>query len=241
MDDLDRLFCELVDSMRRGRPTALLKPLAVGEVHERVVPYRRVRDALGLRSNEDYEAALSRMLSGERGYLFGEEELQQDLRAGLNELVADIRRYRSYPEARIWLNPEKIPPPGDIRYAPPEVRDGTDWARAEVDVEAPSPDEEEAGSLGDPRLESAVPVDPDRPDRNDATGDGATSDESVSEATNGVVAASAPSCPKCAEPIPEAAAFCPFCGLPLSGECGSCGAAMQPSWRYCAACGSPRG
>lgn len=239
MDDLDRLFHELVDSVRRERPAALLKPLAVVDVHERLVPYRRVRDALGFRSNEDYETALSRLLSGERGYLFGDGELQPDLRAGLGELVADIRRYRTHPQAQIWLNPEKIPPPGDIRYAPPEVRERTDWARAAV--EAPTPDAEETDPLTDPPLDSAAAAQPDWTGSDDATGNEATSDESDSEAPNGMAAAGARPCPECAEPLPGEAAFCPFCGFPVSGECGSCGAAMQPRWRYCAACGKPRG
>lgn len=241
MDDLDRLYHELVDSMRRERPAALLKPVAVFEVHEQLVPYRRVRNALGFRSNEDYEAALSRMLAGERGYLFAEGELQPELQAGLGELVADIRRYRSYPEARVWLNPEKIPPPGDIRYAPPEVRERTDWARAALDAELVASDVGEVGPVADPPLDTAASEDSDGTIPDEVTADEATSGRSDGEATNELAPADAGSCPECAEPLPENAAFCPFCGFPVSGECGSCGALLQPTWRYCAACGRPRG
>jgi len=241
MDDLDRLYHELVDSMRRERPAALLKPVAVFEVHEQLVPYRRVRNALGFRSNEDYEAALSRMLAGERGYLFAEGELQSELQTGLGELVADIRRYRSQPEARVWLNPEKIPPPGDIRYAPPEVRERTDWARAALDAELVASDVGEVGTVADPPLATAASEDSDRTIPDEVTADEATSGRSDSEATNELAPADAGVCPECAEPLPENAAFCPFCGFPVSGECGSCGAPLKPTWRYCAACGRPRG
>lgn len=241
MDDLDRLYHELVDSMRRQRPAALLKPVAVFEVHELLVPYRRVRNALGFRSNDDYEAALSRMLAGERGYLFAEGELQPELQAGLGELVADIRRYRSYPEARVWLNPEKIPPPGDIRYAPPAVRERTDWARAAVDENEAASDTGEAGPTADPQLDSAAPEGYEETIPDDVSADEATSDRPDGETTDKIASAGSGACPECAEPLPETAVFCPFCGFPVSGECGSCGAPLEPTWRYCAACGRPRG
>lgn len=241
MDDLDRLYHELVDSMRRRRPAALLDPCTVLEVHEQLVPYRRVRNALGFRSNEDYEAALSRMLSGERGYLLSEGELQPELQAGLGEIVADIRRYRSYPEARVWLNPEKIPPPGDIRYAPPEVRERTDWARAIVTDAVMTPDSEEGRPAtdlaGDP-LASATPGSMSNDDATSGDENPAAEPEAGEMSETAPVPAS--TCLRCMERLPEGALFCPFCGSPVSGQCRSCGAEMEPAWRYCAACGEPR-
>ena len=229
MDDLDRLYHELVECMRRQRPAALLKPFTVHEVHEQLVPYRRLRDTLGFRSNEDYEAVLSRLLSGERNYLSGDGEMQSEVRAGLGEVLPDIRRYRSFPETRVWLNAEEIPPPGDTRYAPPDVRER---AVADIDVRAPVPEDE--GPVSEVAVESDTALRP-----------GSSSGDRDSDAENGATGEKAPAvlgrCPQCAGEPPESAAFCPFCGSRLSiGMCGACGAEMEPTWRYCAACGKAK-
>ena len=130
MDDLDRLYFEFVETLRRERPSALSGALSVLELHDQVIPYRRIRNAAGLRSNDDYEAALSRLLSGERGYLQADPVMQQELRAGLEETLPDIGRYRAFPDRRVTLNPDLIPPPGHIRYAPPEIRQRADLIEA---------------------------------------------------------------------------------------------------------------
>lgn len=228
MDDLDRLYHELVDGMRRQRPAALLKPLTVQEVCERLVPYRRVRDVLGFRSNEDYETALSRLFSGERGYLSSDGVMQSEVQAGLGELLPDIRRYRSFPETRVWLNPEAIPPPGDVRYAPPEVQ----RAAAEAHVLAPDPVDEQPISEVAAESEAAVPPDPGP---FDVPGDSEGEDEADT------ASAQMGTCRRCAGEPPVGSAFCPFCGAHLSAEtCETCGADMEPEWQYCAACGRPK-
>jgi hypothetical protein len=228
MDDLDRLYHELVDSVRRQRPGALLKPVTVHEVYERLVPYRRLRNVLGFRSNEDYETALTRLLSGERGYLSSDGEMQSELQAGLGELLPDIRRYRSFPEARVWLNPAEIPPPGDIRYAPPEVRERA-VADLDVDTADPLDDGPVSGAAVEPDLaadRSASPVD--------------AGIDAMSEIAGETAPAAMGRCPHCAGEPPENAVFCPFCGSRLSVEtCGACGAELEPTWHYCAACGKP--
>jgi hypothetical protein len=229
MDDLDRLYHELVDSMRRQRPAALLKPFTVHEVYERLVPYRRLRNALGFRSNEDYEAALSRLLAGERGYLSCDGDMQSELRAGLGELLPDIRRYQAFPETRVWLNPEEIPPPGDIRYAPPEIRER---AVADLDVVA--------SGASDERPTSEVSVESDAAvHENSSPVDAADDAVNRTEGDSGPVALGR--CPQCAGEPPDAA-FCPFCGARLAAEkCAACGAEMEPTWLFCAACGKPKG
>lgn len=127
MDDLDRLYYEFVEILRLERPSALTEPMTVLEVHDEIIPYRRVRNPAGLRSNDDYELALSRLLAGDRSYLLGDSAVQEELRAGIEEKLPDIRRYRAFPDARVWLNSAAIPPPGHIRYAPPELRERSEW------------------------------------------------------------------------------------------------------------------
>jgi hypothetical protein len=130
MDDLDRLYFEFVELLRRERPAGLVEPITVLELFDQLIPYRRIRNAAGLRSNDDYEIALSRLLSGERGYVQGDPVMQEELRAGLEETLPDIRRYLAFPDTRVWLNAEMIPPPGNIRYAPPELRQRSDVLEA---------------------------------------------------------------------------------------------------------------
>ena len=178
MDDLDRLYLELVEILRREQPRALGQPLRLLDVHERFIPYRRVRNRVGLYSNDDYEIALTRLLSGERGYLDADRDVQQELSSGLAEILPDARRYLAFPETRVMLNVEKIPPPGDTRYAPPELQHAENWPEehgagrelAEADdgdAETPEADavlEEEAiesqSDLSDkcPRCAADVPV-----------------------------------------------------------------------------------
>ncbi|HSG82671.1 MAG TPA: zinc ribbon domain-containing protein [Gemmatimonadota bacterium] len=146
MDDLDRLYFEFVEILRRERPGGLVEPVTVLELYDQLVPYRRIRNAAGLRSNDDYEIALSRLLSGERGYLQGDPVMQQELRAGLEETLPDIRRYHAFPDTRVWLNADLIPPPGHIRYAPPELRQRSDLLEAMTEQPAPQAGQSPGGA-----------------------------------------------------------------------------------------------
>lgn len=210
MDDLDRLYYEFVEILRRERPSALKdEALTIAEVHEQVIPYRRVRNRVGLGSHGDYEATLTRLLAGERDYLLGDRDVQEELRAGLAEALPDIRRFLAFPDVRVWLNSDKVPPPGDIRYAPPELREGVDWvveaiAREEGAAESEAADESAAAAQeSEPAASAFCPM------------------------CGGETPASAAFCPFCGRRLtPEA--------------CRGCGADLDPVWSFCPRCGSPR-
>jgi hypothetical protein len=211
MDDLDRLYFEFVEILRRERPSALSGALSVLEVHDQVIPYRRIRDAAGLRSNDDYEVALSRLLSGERGYLQADPVMQQEVRAGLEETLPDIRRYRAFPDTRIMLNPDLIPPPGHIRYAPPEIRQRAELVEALAEELAADADQAPGAEA------AAAPVEK-------------AQEPAVPEV-----------CPLCLTEAPGHSKYCPFCGARLTpGVCSGCGASLDPTWRFCAECGMQR-
>ncbi len=237
MDDLDRLFIEFVDILRRERPAQVKEPFAVSDVTEHIIPYSKVRNRAGFRSNDDYETALSRLLSGERGYLLSEGPMQEELTAGLGEPLPDIRRYRAFGDSRVWLNPEEIPPPGDTRYAPPELRERVEReAEAEAHrVESPLtqvPGAEPHGEAGQPAAMAEGDEEHERPDL--AVLPTAASSEEVA-------ASPVPPCPECDAALPEAALYCPFCGYPVSATtCRSCGSELDRAWRFCARCGTPR-
>ena len=247
MDDLDRLYFEFVEIARRERGATLSEPLTVFELHDQLIPYRRVRDPADLRSNDDYELALSRMLAGERDYLLSEGSMQDEVLAGLDETLPDIRRFRAFPDARIWLNPDKIPPPGHIRYAPPELRERAEWSAPPVGDDAALPESrveeaiveeeqiEEEDFVEEAELDDVVLRD-DYPELSNDEAD--VPEPSVVEEP----ATELETCPQCDADLPVGnAAFCPFCGARLSPQnCEACGAELESAWRFCAACGAPR-
>ncbi len=238
MDDLDRLFIEFVDILRRERPAEVKEPFAVSEVTGRIIPYSKVRNRAGFRSNDDYETALSRLLSGERGYVLSEGPMQQELRAGLEEPLPDIRRYRAFGDSRVWLNPEEIPPPGDIRYAPPALRE-----QVERDAEADEARRIESARTEAPPTESYPEADVPAP-----VAEGSEEDQLLdplyspsAASTEDSSTASLAACPECDAALPETALYCPFCGYQLAATtCRSCGSELDRAWRFCARCGTPR-
>ncbi len=240
MDDVDRLYFEFVEILRRQRPAALEQPIAVSELTGRLIPYARVRNLVGFRSNDDYEAALSRLLSGERGYVLSEGPMQEELRAGLEEPLPDIRRYRAFSESRVWLNPDEIPPPGDIRYAPPELRERAariapaDAGDGDVPDELPT-----ATSTVESELQAA---DTDAGTSSDSGAEGAPATDAPASGEAPTGSAELRLCPGCGADLPSRALFCPFCGYRLAPViCPSCGAELETFWRFCARCGTPRG
>ena len=108
MDDLDRLFQRLVHSIRLRHPEYMTMPFTVQELYEDLVPYRHHRRELGIETNQDYEAAVSRLLSGERGYLRGDLAMQEKLAANQQEKVPDTGAFRDYANSKVNLAPEAL-------------------------------------------------------------------------------------------------------------------------------------
>ncbi len=108
MDDLDRLFRRLVQNIRNGHAEYLSVPFTVAELHDTLVPYRHYRRDLGIETNQDYEAAVTRLLSGERGYIRADEAMQQRLKKEVTSSHADPGLFREYASARISLVPEAV-------------------------------------------------------------------------------------------------------------------------------------
>lgn len=106
MDVLDRLFQRLVQNIRAARPQYLSDPFEVGELYTTLVPYRHNRAELGIEMNQDYEAALMRLLSGEREYVLGDPVMQRALTAELGSPNPDTTLYRQFAESRVTVNPD---------------------------------------------------------------------------------------------------------------------------------------
>jgi hypothetical protein len=108
MDDLDRLFRRLVQNIRNGHAEYLSVPFTVAELHDTLVPYRHYRRDLGIETNQDYEAAVTRLISGERGYIRADEAMQQRLKKELASAHAEPGLFREYASARISLVPDAV-------------------------------------------------------------------------------------------------------------------------------------
>jgi len=108
MDDLDRLFQRLVHNIRNGHAEYLSVPFTVQELYDTLVPYRHYRRDLGIETNQDYEAALTRLLSGEKGYVRADQAMQDRLKKEMESPNADVGAFRDYAEARISLAPDAL-------------------------------------------------------------------------------------------------------------------------------------
>ena len=108
MDDLDRLFQRLVHNIRNGHAEYLTVPFTVQELYDTLVPYRHYRRDLGIDTNQDYEAAVSRLLSGEKGYIRADQAMQERLKKEMASPHADLGAFRDYADARISLAPDAL-------------------------------------------------------------------------------------------------------------------------------------
>ena len=108
MDDLDRLFQRLVHNIRNGHAEYLSVPFTVQELYDTLVPYRHYRRDLGIETNQDYEAAITRLLSGEKGYVRADAAMQDRLKKEMESPHADVGAFRDYAETRISLAPDAL-------------------------------------------------------------------------------------------------------------------------------------
>src|SRR5256884_5562356 len=192
---LDRLFERLGGVLADEAPGRLAVPSPAAEVYERLVPYRSNGSALKVATHQDYEMAVLRLLSGERGYVsLDPAEVQEALRREAGEVNPDPGLFRQFPDAVLSLNrlaAERFLR-GDRVYAPPAL----------------GPDDAHPAS---PRPEAAVVG---------ATEEGGAGDAVGSAFELAEQSESPRQCPYCGETLPggRKVNLCPQCGRPPSGE-----------------------
>lgn len=227
MDDLDRLHRRLVHNVRATRPEYLKIPFSVRDLYEQLVPYRHNRRELAIETNDDYETAVARLLSGERGYIVADSAMQESLRRELASPTGDPGVFKDYADASISLTsaadsaltpvPETIaagmntPQSIDERDQDPADVSPGQSAIAAFDAMSPSA---VAPSVASPAVPTLL--------------------ESLSsiEVPTG--------CRFCGGTLPEGrdTNYCPHCGENLrTRRCPSCGAEMDVSWKFCITCG----
>ena len=215
-DPLDLLFERLVRAVRDKRPEFLTRPFEVAELIE-LVPYRSVRAEGAVETNDDYAHALTRLLAGERGFIFADDLLQDDLRAELSSPNPDLAAYRSYLTARVTISQEHA------RKAAESMPPAAAPAPAEIPVPAASPSE--AVTSPKPVRGAAATAAPPRP---------------LDPTAESSPRSSRPGCRYCGQTLPEdrEVHFCPSCGQNLlARRCAACSAELEPGWKFCVACG----
>jgi hypothetical protein len=220
MDDLDRVFQRLVQNIKSRSPEQLTLPFTVAELYEQLIPYRHNRRELGIETNQDYEVAVMRLLSGERDYIIGDEAMQDSLKREVSSSNPDTGAFREFATTQISLSPAALEKHPDRGRTPALARPAMAPAAAGATVTATL--DQRAPTADSP----AVAARPARPPAFGAT-----------DAT-----AEPKGCRYCGGILPEgrAVTFCPHCGQNLAlNQCPACGTEMEQGWKFCIGCGRP--
>ncbi|MEO8946089.1 MAG: zinc ribbon domain-containing protein [Gemmatimonadaceae bacterium] len=233
MDDLDRLYRRLVHNIRATRPEYLKIPFTVRELYEQMVPYRHNRRELAIETNDDYETAVARLLSGERDYLTADPELQESLRREIASPTGDPGIFKDHADATVTLTAA-----AESALTPVPATAG---------VGMTTPD-----TL--PRHTEAAPRTEMTPGQSamaafDAMSPGASAPEAANTSVPSLLESLSPvemptGCRFCSGTLPEdrETNFCPHCGENLrTRRCPACGSEMDMSWKFCVTCGRATG
>lgn len=259
-----RMHESLVAAIGRARAGRLDQPVTVAEIYQDLIPYRNVRDALGLELNADYEHTLLRLLSGEGGCVRLEpEEARRELADELESPNPYVGLYRKFagcdvlvsPARRSYAQPAATPDPSGPAAPAPDldaeparetvvpVREAAPLRDTEaVQEAAPAP------AAGTPPLPSATPpmpapahVSADTPEDRSGAVHAPADAAGTPESTAGSETAATAACFGCDASLPQGreVRFCPFCGHDQRlRPCASCGEVLEPGWRFCIGCGA---
>jgi hypothetical protein len=237
MDEMDRMFRRVVHNVRAGFPDLLTRSFEVSALYQTLIPYRLNRRELGVDSAEEYEMTLLRLLSGSRGLLQGDPDMQAALQAELESPNPDLSSFRAWATASVSLNAMA-------------VRALESQSTSAVRSPSPPVSTRQAEMAGRQTLEVAAPV---------ATSLGAAAVRSASGRTAVPVATPpaarpapvapqvapaphplGPGCRYCGGELPDGrdAHFCPHCGQNVSvKQCPACSTELEVEWQFCITCG----
>lgn len=232
MDELDRMFRRLVHNVRGGYPDLLTRSFEVSTLHQTLIPYRLNRAELAIDSAEEYELTLMRLLSGTRGLLSGDGEMQAALQAELESPNPDLSLFRAWSTSTVSINAAAVRaldnltspavrtpnPAGATRQAEMAGR-----ATLEVPASAAASTSVAGGptratqQIHSPPVTRSVPF---------------TGTPKVPSTTTG--------CRYCGGELPDGREvhFCPHCGQNLTiKQCPACSTELEVDWHFCISCG----
>lgn len=243
MDELDRLFRLLVETIRTQHSELLTRPFEVADIYQSILPYRLHRRALGMDTNSDYEMALLRLLSGERGYVVGDDDMQEAMRRELATPNPDPGAFRTYAQSHVALAAEavrRLDAPRELAPTPaatPRVPPATAQRRAPAAPAAPAASIAAAPPAPAPPLASPAP--PLAPMRSPVS---SPSLQNTMAAPPRSITADAlgGKCRYCGGTLPAGRrlTFCPHCGQNLTVQhCPACNTELEVGWKFCTTCG----
>lgn len=257
MDDLDRLFRRVVHNVRAAYPELLNQSFEVSQLYQQVVPYRLNRREIGVDSVEDFELALMQLLSGARGYLTGDADMQRALQDELESLNPDLSAYRGFATSRIGLATDAV---RHIEQQPMSQATAAVGATASVASSSAvaaratermsttgtaSPDLPRASSGGSGGSGSSAGPTPSHNQPSAAmpssrSAGSPASTPSQSRAAEGAGDPSPSACRYCGGSLPDGKSivFCPYCGHDLTVQhCPACNTELEIGWKFCITCG----
>ncbi|MEO5588948.1 MAG: zinc ribbon domain-containing protein [Gemmatimonadaceae bacterium] len=229
MDDLDRVFHRLVSNIRHHHSEYLTLPFTVQELYETLIPYRHHRRELGIETNQDYEIAVGRLLSGERDYLLADQSMREKLKAELEAGHGDPGAFREFAASKVSLAPEAL------RRIRALTASATDAEPSGPSAGASSG----AGGTATPPITATFPVGAPPPVA--PVSPPAEAARTAPAALSSMMNAAVPEgCRFCGGTLPDGRTviYCPHCGNNLSvTRCPACGSELEKGWKFCATCG----
>jgi predicted RNA-binding Zn-ribbon protein involved in translation (DUF1610 family) len=230
MDDLDRIFHRLVSNIRHRHSEYLTMPFTVQELYETLIPYRHHRRELGIETNQDYEIAMTRLLSGERDYLLTDQAMRDKLKSEVESREMDPGAFREFAASKVSLAPE------GLRRIRALTAAGTEGASTSGTPAAATSASDSVAGNGSPSATPAInatfPV--SAPPVSEAS-------KIAPAALSSMMNAPVPEgCRFCGGTLPEGrnVIYCPHCGNNLSiSRCPACGSELEKGWKFCATCG----
>ena len=226
MDDLDRVFHRLVSNIRHRHSEYLTLPFTVQELYETLIPYRHHRRELGIETNQDYEIAVSRLLSGERDYLLADQSMREKLKSELEQGGhGDPGAFREFASAKVSLAPEALR----------RIRALTAAGEEPKEESAPAPAPPSPAAV----INKTFPVSSPAPAP--AASPPVEASKAAPAALSSMMGTAVPEgCRFCGGTLPEgrAVVYCPHCGNNLSvSRCPACGSELEKGWKFCVTCG----
>lgn len=262
-DPLDRLFQELVHAARKAG--VLDHPIAVGEIIERLVPYRVVRPLRIAELHDDYLQLVMHLLAGERDLVLADPELREICQAALTTRHPDLSILKTFEDREVTLAAEAVGRVLQPAAAPADRRESEAMSisqrpSAPADLVPPT-----IAHVVPPRMPSATPpalpstptvrgrpVPSTRTGRLSRMMGGAvpivaTRSAAVQRLPSDPVSSTAVegtegfACLYCTRPLPggRPARYCPWCGQHLLQRCRMCRTSLEEAWIFCITCGHP--
>ncbi len=226
MTDLERMYRQLVRTIRASFPQYLTQPFEVGELYTTILPYRLHRRELGLETNQDYEIALMELLTGANGYLVVDDRMRDVLTAERAATTPDAARMREFASTHVALAPEAL----QLLEGSSRTPDARTSALASGGSRTPVATPPVAPGISSPSVVSGA-----------ASGPSAPSAPPAGRAPRPVTVPEAgENCAFCAGALPpgRTISFCPHCGQDLTvAHCPACGSELERGWKFCVTCG----